>query len=370
MKLSALASVACLTACSGAGHSGAPPAPRAAAARETPAPAPTHAAPRTLGDDVDVTVSGVMATCQAAVRSAIGRLPDLGPLPPLYVSAGDETVRFPAGAATITLFEPTGSALCAGKEVAAQPRLYQPTPRLLRAVADHWFGLDETTATVVDALRSDDIGASYSLSAFTALLAMAPAPAAVVRAELNASFQQVPAPFGLASPSPAGSLHNTALALGKGPMVLTAIEDHLGADRMVEVLRHLVATRGLDLVSWRDVLAAVDAVAGADAARWARQWIARTDAPDLRMVDAHIAGGRFTTTLTQATTPPFDDLVVEIQLGTAIVRATVGATPVAVDVPVAADVDEAVLDPRSRLPRRFDPKTSATDPALHYRAPR
>jgi hypothetical protein len=337
---------------------------------DTAGPAPVaRPAVTTKARGVTVTLDGALAACPARVAAALERLPDLGPLPALRI--GDMPWPEPLGggrtAGHAIVAAGIAADFCHAAELdddgAAEPQ-YAPVTGVLHEVAHQWFG-------AAIAVRGDEAAAvGESLAIYTAWLTLPPAVAADTRDHAADRYQQIDDDVAVATRTELPVRSRRILSHTKGPLVLTAIEDHIGRERMIAALRHLVASRHQQPVSWSDVLASIEAVAGADAATWARQWIERGGAPDLRMVGARVRNGRFMATLTQVTTPPFvGEVEIEVnERESRRFRYTIGAGPVAIDVPTR-ELDYVILDPGSRLPRRYVHKAGPMNPELWFNAP-
>jgi hypothetical protein len=315
-----------------------------------------------------VTIRGALAACPQKVAAVIERLPVLAPLGPLHISEMQSTESTGGVRADgrIVIHASTAAAFCDGPKADDDDAKwsYDPLAVLLHEVAHEWFG-----GAVI--ARDDEVGAVWeSLAEYTSWLAMPASVAADRRKQANHKYQLVEADDGLAQRAPRSGEHRRVLSYEKGPLVLAAIEGHIGRERMIEVLRHFIATYRGQHGSWRGVLASIEAVVGAEAAAWARPWIERGGAPDLRMVGARVRNGRFQATLTQVTTPPFvgevEILVTDREPRT--LRYAIGAGPVVIDVPTHG-LDYVILDANHRLPRRYVQKPGPMNPEIWFNAP-
>lgn len=146
------------------------------------------------------------------------------------------------------------------------------------------------------------------------------------------------------------------LSYDKGALLLIALEDRIGRDRVAAVLRRLIAERRGAVGSWLDVVAATQAVAGSSAARWLHGWLSAIGAPALSIDDVRPGAGRLSFAIAQDAAPPFEatvDVAVLDAAGGLLVHARValsgGRTPVTLAVPAGAA--RIVVDPWYRLPR-------------------
>jgi hypothetical protein len=317
---------------------------------------------------VAVTIRGALAACPDKVAAVIERMPDLAPLPALHISEMQSTESTGGVHADgrIVIHADTAAAFCdaAATDDDGARMSYEPLAVLMHEVAHEWFGGAVLT-------RDDEVGAVWeSLAEYTSWLAMPAGVADDRRKQANHRYQSIEEDDGIAQRVGRTWQHRRVLSYEKGPLALTAIEGHIGRDRMIEVLRHFIATYRGQHGSWRGVLASIEAVAGAEAAAWARPWIERGGAPDLRMVGARVRNGRFTATLTQVTTPPFvgevEILVTDDEPRT--LRFAIGTGAVAIDVPVRG-LDYVILDPRHRMPRRYLQKPGPMNPEIWFNAP-
>ena len=336
--------------------------------QETPADSPRAEG---MVRGVPLTVTGEMAACLDKVIATIERLPDLGPLPPLDIrpmqSTGHDGGRHTNG--QLLIHAETARGFCAASEPDNDDAGYQGYGNanvLLHEVAHLWFG-------GAVRVRDDEAAAVWeSLAEYTALLAMPPGVAAEFREQYHRWYQNITDDDGLAQRVTRSAEHRRVLSYYKGPLVLTTIEEHIGRDRMIEVLRHFVSTYRGSHGSWQGVLASIEAVAGAEAAAWARPWIERGGAPDLRMVGGKVRNGRFRATLRQVTEPPFVGKVEIHVFGDGkrgerrVLTYDIGAGPVAIDVPWSDETQHAILDPRDALPRRFVQKPGPMNPELWF----
>src|SRR5262249_36013856 len=97
----------------------------------------------------------------------------------------------------------------------------------------------------------------------------------------------------------------------KGALLMTALEDRIGRDKMVAALRRFVADNRGRAGSWGAIVAAVRAEAGNEAATWLDTWLHQAGAPRLQLKGIARARARVTGTLTQGT-PAFPG---SVQLG-------------------------------------------------------
>lgn len=159
--------------------------------------------------------------------------------------------------------------------------------------------------------------------------------------------------FAMAQRIPTQGPLRDALSYNKGALLLTALEDRIGRDRVAAVLRHLVASRDGELGSWLDVVAATQEVAGSAAARWLHAWLFAVGAPELSITDLETSPSHLSFTIAQDST--FDATIdVALMRGDTLlahsrVPLSGPRTPVILDRPPGTG--RIVLDPWSRLPR-------------------
>jgi len=159
--------------------------------------------------------------------------------------------------------------------------------------------------------------------------------------------------FAMAQRVPTEGALRDALSYDKGALLLTALEDTIGRDRVAAVLRHLIASRDGELGSWLDLVAATQEVAGSTAASWLHRWLFAAGAPELSIADLRPSAGKLAFSIVQdadfAATLDValfhgDRLLTHARVPLSGLR-----TPVTLDLPPTAD--RLVLDPWSRLPR-------------------
>jgi hypothetical protein len=159
--------------------------------------------------------------------------------------------------------------------------------------------------------------------------------------------------FAMAQRIPTHGPLRDALSYDKGALLLTALEDRIGRDRVAAVLRHLVASRDGELGSWLDVVAATQEVAGSAAARWLHAWLFTVGAPELSITDLRTTASHLSFTITQDST--FDATIdVALLRGDTLLahsRVPLTGPRTAVTLEHPAGTDRIVLDPWSRLPR-------------------
>ena len=148
------------------------------------------------------------------------------------------------------------------------------------------------------------------------------------------------------------------LSYAKGALLLTAVEDRIGKDRLIAALQRFIADNRGKPGSWPALVAAVRAVAGDAEADWFAEWLRRPGAPDLRLVDVRVDGDRLHGALLQSA-PPFTGRVeLVIQRGDDVLarhQVDFAGERTAIDLPLPAEADTVYLDPDARLPRKFDP---------------
>jgi hypothetical protein len=146
-----------------------------------------------------------------------------------------------------------------------------------------------------------------------------------------------------------------ALSYDKGALLLTALEDVIGRDRMAAMLRHLIARRSGGVGSWLDVYTATQEVAGSQAAGWLQRWLFAVGAPELTVESLELDSGTARFAIAQEADPPFAATVGvgvfdgERLLAFARVPLSGKRTTVALDLPPGAT--RIAVDPFARLPR-------------------
>jgi hypothetical protein len=146
------------------------------------------------------------------------------------------------------------------------------------------------------------------------------------------------------------------LSYGRGPLLLTALEDRIGKAKMQAALAHFIRANAGTLGSWDGVVASVAAVAGDPAAAWLRTWLDEAGAPDLMLRGIRVVDGRIRGELVQTTAFAAAVQLAVMKDGTRVATHAIDfAAPVTpFDIP-AADGTQLVLDPDWRLPRKYDP---------------
>jgi hypothetical protein len=218
---------------------------------------------------------GEAGRCGPAIAKALERLPAISELPDMDVYEStllDDTagMHLPG---TILIDRAKAAALCAFLENgrAEEDEEMSPLHVLFHEVAHAWFG------GMVAGTNLEMASASESLAEYVAVSSL-PADAVARYRDLLATNERTDR-AGLAQQLGATSADLSYL---DGPMVLWTIADRIGSETMVEVLRHYVDAHRGQRGSWAQVLASIEAVAGADVAAWAKPLIFDPVLPEIR----------------------------------------------------------------------------------------
>ncbi|MCB9562076.1 MAG: hypothetical protein H6708_16860 [Kofleriaceae bacterium] len=223
---------------------------------------------------------------------------------------------------------------------------------LAHELAHGWFGREVRAA-------DDEAAAWWEAAAeYVATWALDDVAAAEVRREWLDDYAEVAHRdlFAMAQRIPTAGKLRDALSYGKGALLLTALEDRIGRDRMAAMLRYFVASGQGRIASWLDLVAATQAVAGLPAAQWLQRWLTAIGAPELGVRDVTVAGGRLRFAITQDASPPFDAAVdVAVMDGERLAsyaHVALSGARTAVDLALPrGGATRVVVDPWSRLPR-------------------
>jgi len=161
--------------------------------------------------------------------------------------------------------------------------------------------------------------------------------------------------FAMASRIPTAGNVRDVLSYDKGALLLAALEQQIGRERVAAVLRHLIARRGGELGSWLDVVAATHEVAGSAASTWLHRWLFAVGAPELAIADLRRRGPVLAFAITQDADPPFDATVeVAAYDGDRLLvsaRVPMSGRRTEVVLPAPPRATRVVVDPFYRLPR-------------------
>jgi hypothetical protein len=164
--------------------------------------------------------------------------------------------------------------------------------------------------------------------------------------------------------------HRNALSYSKGLLLFTALEDRIGKEKVVAALRRFVEVKRGKQGSWSAIVDAVREIAGVADAEWLAGWLARPGAPRLRWEETAVVDGRMRGVLVQDEQPWTGRVEIGFLKGEELLAREVIAFErprTAFDVAIPVGAERAVLDPRSRLPRLFDPKVDAEKAGLEMR---
>lgn len=146
-----------------------------------------------------------------------------------------------------------------------------------------------------------------------------------------------------------------AISYARGALLLTAIEDRIGLDRMHLFLRTLIKERTNRTTTWADILPHLEAI-DADTAAWAREWIAARAMPELGFKKVTWTSSSVQGTITQAGATLAGKVRIVwldeggTRLGSTLVDFDGEISAFALEVPASAH--RLLLDPDVQLPRR------------------
>jgi hypothetical protein len=151
---------------------------------------------------------------------------------------------------------------------------------------------------------------------------------------------------------------NEAITYHKGALLITLLEDRIGTSLLKEALKTFVRRRAGKPSGWEHLLSAIGEHVGEDTVRWLRYWLSRASAPRLGLRKLETGAEMLEGELIQEDQRLFEGMVEigfyrdETSLGTAWLSFRDEVNPFKVNLPRGADV--VVLDPRFRVPRRYD----------------
>jgi hypothetical protein len=255
---------------------------------------------------------------------------------------------------TIVLFEEKLADLCLPLDFPVAElarRQVEAAALVAHELAHGWFGVAVRGA-------DDEAGAWFEAAAeYVSLWPVDEVAAVATRRRWSEDYadQTHRDMFGVAQRVPTSGRLRDALSYGKGALILTALEQRIGRDRVAAMLRHLVATRAGEVGSWLDLVAATHVVAGSRDADWLQRWVLAIGAPELRVVDVRSADGKVELVIAQDAEVPFDATVdVAIYAGDQLLvlgGVALSGQRTAATLPAPPGADRIVVDPWFRLPR-------------------
>jgi aminopeptidase N len=156
---------------------------------------------------------------------------------------------------------------------------------------------------------------------------------------------------------------NEAITYHKGALLMTSLEDRIGPASLKKALGTFVKRRAGKPSGWEDLLSAIGEFGGADTVRWLRDWLSKASAPKLKLTELRSEEDLLTGKLIQEE-PLFDGRVEigfyrdETLLGIEWASFKDEVNPFYVSLP--SGTNKIRLDPRFRMPRRYDPDTPAS----------
>jgi hypothetical protein len=154
---------------------------------------------------------------------------------------------------------------------------------------------------------------------------------------------------------------NEAITYHKGALLMTSLEDRIGPDALMKALATFVRRQAGKPSGWEDLLSAIGEQSDADTITWLRDWLSKASAPKLRFLELKSEGNLLSGILLQEGEYLFEGRV-EIgfyhddnQLGTEWVSFKDKVN--SLEVRLLNGVNRIRLDPRFRIPRRYNPET-------------
>jgi hypothetical protein len=311
------------------------------------------------GNRVEIVADAAPAIdrCAPALGRIVEALAPLGPIGKVRVVAVPAVYGRHGRRADdlIVLFADKLLDLCTPIEATSAPatrrRHADAVALVAHELAHGWFGR---------AIRAgdDEAGAWYeAASEYVATWAVDAVAATAIRTRWHDDYtdQAHRDLFAVAHRVPTTGALRDALSYGKGALILTALEDRIGRDRVAATLRYLIASRGGSIGSWLDVVTAVHAVAGSRDADWLHRWVFAVGAPELRVSAVRAERGGVAVTIVQDGDPPFEATVDVAVLGgdevLTFARVPVSGTRTTVTLDRPPTADRISVDPWHRLPR-------------------
>jgi hypothetical protein len=153
---------------------------------------------------------------------------------------------------------------------------------------------------------------------------------------------------------------NEAITYHKGALLMTSMEDRVGLSSVMEALNKFLENRKGKPSTWEHLLNAIMKTCGLETDNWLREWLTGTLAPELKFsevsCDKRVVKGR----LNQNGKSSYKG---QVEIGCFRNEKLVklhwlsfgeNETPFSFNVP--PETNRLVIDPRNRIPRRYNPK--------------
>jgi hypothetical protein len=143
---------------------------------------------------------------------------------------------------------------------------------------------------------------------------------------------------------------------------MTSLEDRIGPDALMKALTTFVKRRAGKPSGWEDLLNAIGEESDAETVNWLRDWLSKTSAPKLRLTDYKSEGNLFFGKLIQKGDSLFEG---SVEIGfyrdeTLLWKewASFKGKVNSFEVSLPNGVNRIRIDPRFRIPRRYDPDSA------------
>lgn len=154
---------------------------------------------------------------------------------------------------------------------------------------------------------------------------------------------------------------NEAITYHKGALLMTSLEDRIGTDTLMKALGSFVRRRARKPSGWEDLMSAIGEQSDVDTVVWLGDWLRKSSAPELRLAELKSEGNILQGKILQQGGHLFEGRV-EIGayhddklLCTEWASFKDKINPFQIHLPNG--VNRIRIDPRFRIPRRYDPDT-------------
>jgi len=152
---------------------------------------------------------------------------------------------------------------------------------------------------------------------------------------------------------------NEAITYHKGALLMTSLEDRIGPEALMKALATFVRTREGKPSGWEDLLNAIGEQSDADTITWLRDWLSKSSAPRLILEELKSEEKQLLGKLIQEGDSLFEG---RVEIGVyrddkllGIEWASFKDKVNSLEVRLPNRVNRIRLDPRFRIPRRYDP---------------
>ena len=158
---------------------------------------------------------------------------------------------------------------------------------------------------------------------------------------------------------------NEAVTYFKGALLLTSLEDRIGLDSIRRLLQYFINKRSGKPSTWEHLLRAIGEICGEETVLWIQNWLNSNTAPELKLTEVTHHNEVVTGHLLQIANPLFNGKVEigfynnDTLLGIKWISFKEEETSFEFKIP--NDINRLIIDPRKRMPRRYDP---VSDPKI------